>query len=155
MAATQALGPLRTVLFSFRDRSRRLCSWSATKFFQVRGGTWAHRSSCGAPPHNSSCFNLDHSPHLEILTLEVRMLCPSLLVLPHPGGGVLPVLASSPACGSGMYSLTGLRGRPYIFQLCIFWLESLSSREKLSSQGKKGHMLWSRSKTINLLGPLL
>lgn len=88
MAVMRALGPLHTVLlFSFRDRSRRLRSWSPTKFLQVRGGTWTHRSACEAQPHSSSCFNLDHGPHLEILTPEVRVLCPSLRTLPHAEGG--------------------------------------------------------------------
>lgn len=51
----------------------QLVSWPATKFFSAKEGnsqvhTETLRFTCGGQPHNDFCFNLDHGPHLKILS---------------------------------------------------------------------------------------
>lgn len=108
MAVTQALGPLHT-------GAGDSVVGQLLSFFRLEVGLELTGLLVKLNLTTAPALTWTMAPHLEILTQEVRVLCPSLLALPHAGSRA-PTSAGIFTSLWKWYvvscSLTDLRGRP-------------------------------------------
>lgn len=150
MAVTQALGPLHTVLF---------CSGAGDSvvgqllsFFRLEVGLELTGLLVKLNLTTAPALTWTMAPHLEILTPEVRVLCPSLLALPHAGDG-------APTSASIFTSLWKWHEQIYevdpTFFRCVYfgWSHQVLGRHYPHKGKKKDRCCGQGARQLTCLGP--